>query len=92
MPLSGCWQILTCRVRCSSVNTGQPFSHDWAKAVHSAEPRLEDLDRDYESRCRERCMERHFWRTLIAGIRGALNVFVNVARIRSDAFWFSAVR
>ena len=36
--------------------------------------------------------ERSIWRTMIAGSCGALNVFVDVVRIRSDAFWFSAVR
>jgi len=36
--------------------------------------------------------ESPIWRTMIADNCGALNVFVNVARIRSDAFWFSAVR
>ena len=32
-----------------------------------------------------------FARVIVADSCGALNVFVNVARIRSDAFWFSAV-
>jgi hypothetical protein len=36
--------------------------------------------------------KRSIWRTVIAGSCGALNVFVDVVRIRSDAFWFSAVR
>jgi hypothetical protein len=35
-------------------------------------------------------MERHFWRTMVADSCGTLNVFVNVAGIRSDVFWFSA--
>ena len=33
--------------------------------------------------------QRESW---VADICEALNMFVNVARIRSDAFWFSAVR
>jgi hypothetical protein len=35
--------------------------------------------------------ESPLWRTIVAGSCGALNVFVNVAKIRSDAFWFSAM-
>jgi hypothetical protein len=33
-----------------------------------------------------------YWRTVIADSCGAINVLVNVAGIRTDAFWFSAVR
>jgi hypothetical protein len=35
--------------------------------------------------------ERSIWRAMIAGSCGAFKLFVNVARILSDAFWFSAV-
>ena len=34
---------------------------------------------------------RHFGSRFFADSCGALKLFVNVARIRSDAFWFSAV-
>jgi hypothetical protein len=36
--------------------------------------------------------ERSIWHTMIAGSCGAFELFVNVARILTDAFWFSAVR
>jgi hypothetical protein len=54
----------------------------------------EDLDYRQRSwlKMRLSCSTKNwFWRTMIADSCGALNVFVNVARIRSDAFWFSAV-
>jgi hypothetical protein len=38
-----------------------------------------------------RTVETHFWCILVADSCGALKPFVNVATIRSDAFWFSAV-
>jgi hypothetical protein len=39
---------------------------------------------------RSRYMRGTIWHTMIADSCGALNMFVSVARIRSDAFWFSA--
>jgi hypothetical protein len=65
--------------------------HDLAERVHGAEPRLEDLDFHYESRLPRAMHGTQFWRTVTADSCGAFNVFVKVARILIDAFWFSAV-